>query len=90
MCIFTKQRVPKVADKPIRCLKVVRRMHYEYVPYYYGGIVYNVGKTYYEPMFCTDGRKFSNEVDYNFFGKGFHSFTINNPNARKLFEGTNC
>ena len=83
MCIYTKEKKPKTATEPIRCLKVVRRVHDGYVPYFWYGVTYKLGKTYKESEYGSDKLK-SPLKGYHRYGIGFHSYTLNNPNAYQL------
>ena len=79
MCLYTKQINAKVAIKPIRCLKIVRREGNEYFPLFYRNeTIYHLGATINEDSFKEVSE--CGEVYY-----GFHTYTIGNGNVKELY-----
>ena len=98
MCLYTSQNKPKVADKAIRCMKVVRKKangsysslfcvtHNDIVFYCVGNetkIMYYEKDKFVAPLNC---ESFIDVITGEFFRveNGLHSYTINNRNAVSL------
>ena len=82
MCLYTSQRVPKIAESPIRCLKVVDVVGGEFVPHfvYNSRVRYVVGE---ETCTFLDAKRFGNAVVH-----GLHVFSEGNALAAQVDEVT--
>lgn len=85
MCLITSQVKPVIAEKPIRCYKIVKKIVHdggetEYRPYFeYNSIVYRIGETF------TDTNPFTRSL-LNSIERGLHTFSTECNGARSMYE----
>lgn len=85
MCLTTSQTRPVTAEKPIRCLKLVRKSvgadgNPEYHAYFaYSDVEYKIGETF------TDTNPFTRSL-LNSIERGLHTFLPDRNGARTMYD----
>lgn len=85
MCLTTSQTKPETVEKPIRCLKLVRKSvgadgNPEYRAYFsYSDVEYKIGETFTDTNPFT--RSFLNSIE-----RGLHTFLPDRNGARTLYD----